>query len=142
MTDRIKLNVLATGVPGLDTLLGGGLPELSFNILAGEPGCGKTTLAQQIMFGLVRPDRRALFFTALGEPPVKMLRYQQQFDFFDFDAVEKSITFINLAEDVHNKAISTPCCSASCMKYRPIRRLPYSLTHFAQSWWAARQLVN
>lgn len=45
MTDRIDLNVLHTGVPGLDTLLGGGLPELSFNIIAGETGCGKTTLS-------------------------------------------------------------------------------------------------
>ena len=75
MTDKVDLRLLATGVPGLDTILGGGLPELSFNIIGGAPGSGKTTFAQQIMFGLAGPGRKALFFTAMGEPPVKMLRY-------------------------------------------------------------------
>lgn len=100
MTDKMDLPLLATGVPGLDTILGGGLPELSFNIIGGAPGCGKTTFAQQIMFSLAGPERKALFFTAMGEPPVKMLRYQQQFDFFDFDKVGDSIEFINLASQV------------------------------------------
>ncbi|WP_395400522.1 RAD55 family ATPase [Pseudoduganella sp. UC29_106] len=76
---KVEIELLATGVPGLDTLLGGGVPEFSFNLLAGTPGSGKTTLAHQIMFSLANPNRRALFFTVLGEPPLKMLRYQQQF---------------------------------------------------------------
>ncbi|MFC4930303.1 RAD55 family ATPase [Massilia sp. GCM10023247] len=100
MTDKIDLRLLATGVPGLDTILGGGLPELSFNIIGGAPGSGKTTFAQQIMFGLASPTRKALFFTAMGEPPVKMLRYQQQFSFFDFDKVGDSVNFISLAPQV------------------------------------------
>ena len=36
----------------------------------------------------------------MGEPPVKMLRYQQQFDFFDFDKVGDSVNFISLAPQV------------------------------------------
>jgi len=100
MTDKLALRTLETGVPGLDTILGGGLPELSFNIIGGAPGSGKTTLAQQIMFALARPDRKALFFTAMGEPPVKMLRYQQLFSFFDVDKVGSEIEFISLAPQV------------------------------------------
>jgi circadian clock protein KaiC len=100
MTDKVDLRLLATGVPGLDTILGGGLPELSFNIIGGAPGSGKTTFAQQIMFGAATPQRKALFFTAMGEPPVKMLRYQQQFSFFDFDKVGDSVHFISLAPQV------------------------------------------
>ena len=100
MTDKIELRLLATGLPGLDTVLGGGLPELSFNIIGGAPGSGKTTFAQQVMFSLASPQRRALFFTAMGEPPVKMLRYQQQFSFFDFDKVGDSVNFISLAPQV------------------------------------------
>jgi circadian clock protein KaiC len=87
-------------VPGLDNLLGGGLPEFSFNLIAGTPGSGKTTLAHQIMFSLARPDNRALFFTVLGEPALKMLRYQQQFSFFDHNKVNESIRFVNLAEEL------------------------------------------
>ena len=78
---------------------GGGLPEFSFNLIAGQPGSGKTTLAHQIMFALATPDRPALYFTVLGEPPIKMLRYQQQFDFFDLDKINRAIRFIKLSED-------------------------------------------
>ena len=42
-----SLELLATGVPGLDQVLGGGLPELSFNLIAGGPGSGKTTLTSR-----------------------------------------------------------------------------------------------
>ena len=99
MTSKVKINNLATGVPGLDEVLGGGLPEFSFNLIAGPPGCGKTTLAHQMMFALATPERPAIFFTVLGEPPMKMLRYQQQFDFFDPARVGGAIRFINLSDD-------------------------------------------
>src|SRR6476659_9071408 len=98
-TTKVKINRLATGVPGFAEVLGGGLPEFSFNLIAVPPGCGKTTLAHQLMFALATPERPALYFTVLGEPPLKMLRYQQQFGFFDPDAVNRSVFFINLADD-------------------------------------------
>lgn len=100
MSERVSIRRLATGVPGLDNLLGGGLPEFSFNLIAGTPGSGKTTLAHQIMFSLARPDNRALFFTVLGEPALKMLRYQQQFAFFDIGKINDAIRFVNLSEDL------------------------------------------
>ncbi|MGM9482798.1 RAD55 family ATPase [Roseateles sp. NT4] len=99
MTSKVKINSLATGVPGLDDLLGGGLPEFSFNLIAGQPGCGKTTLAHQIMFALATQQRPALYFTVLGEPPLKMLRYQQQFSFFDPAAINRSVRFVNLCDE-------------------------------------------
>ena len=72
--DRVKIRKLPTGVPGLDEIFGGGLPEYSFNIIAGAPGGGKTTLAHQIMFANATPESPALYFTVLGEPSIKMLR--------------------------------------------------------------------
>ena len=100
MSKKVSIRRLKTGVPGLDNLLGGGLPEFSFNLIAGTPGSGKTTLAHQIMFSLAEPNNRALFFTVLGEPALKMLRYQQQFPFFDFNKVNESIRFVNLSADL------------------------------------------
>jgi circadian clock protein KaiC len=99
MAAKLTINRLATGVPGLDEVLGGGLPEFSFNLIAGEPGCGKTTLAHQMMFAMATPQRPALYFTVLGEPALKMLRFQQQFAFFDAEKIGGSIRFINLADD-------------------------------------------
>ena len=99
-TERVEIGRLTTGVPGLDEILGGGLPEFSFNLIAGQPGSGKTTLAHQIMFALATPERPALYFTVLGEPPLKMLRYQQQFEFFDARKINESISFVSLSDDM------------------------------------------
>ena len=97
---RVAIRQLPTGVPGLDEILGGGLPEYSFNIIAGAPGCGKTTLAHQIMFANATPERPALYFTVLGEPAIKMLRYQQQYTFFEAAKMDGAIRFINLSHVV------------------------------------------
>src|SRR5580692_11104963 len=100
---RVTIRKLPTGVRGLDDILGGGVPELSFNIIAGSPGCGKTTLAHQIVFANATMKRPALYFTVLGEPALKMLRYQQQYSFFDESKVATAIRFINLSDLVLEK---------------------------------------
>ena len=97
---RVAIRKLPTGVRGLDDILGGGIPEYSFNVIAGMPGSGKTTLAHQIMFANATAKSPALYFTVLGEPAMKMLRYQQQFSFFDQAKVGKAIRFINLSDRV------------------------------------------
>jgi circadian clock protein KaiC len=102
MNDKVSIRQLPTGVPGLDQILGGGLPEFSCNLIVGSPGSGKTTLANQIMFALATPERRAVYFTVVGEPPLKMLRYQQQYDFFDLDRVGESIRFVSVGQDIVN----------------------------------------
>jgi circadian clock protein KaiC len=100
MSSKVTIHRLSTGVPGLDAILGGGLPEFSFNLITGPPGSGKTTLAHQIMFALATREKPALFFTAWGEPPLKMLRYQQQFSFFELDRIDDSISLVNLNDEL------------------------------------------
>src|SRR3984885_1801422 len=97
-SDRVAIRQLPTGVPGLDEILGGGLPEYSFNIIAGAPGCGKTTLAHQIVFANATLENPAIYFTVLGEPALKMLRYQQQYSFFDETKLPDTIRFVNLTD--------------------------------------------
>ena len=99
MNPKVAIRRLATGVPGLDEVLGGGLPEFSFNLIAGPAGCGKTTLAHQLMFALASRQRPALYLTLHGEPLLKMLRYQQQFSFFDTESVNHSVFFLDVADD-------------------------------------------
>jgi circadian clock protein KaiC len=100
MNKKANLRQLATGVPGLDGVLGGGIPEFSFNLIVGSPGAGKTTLAHQMMFALATPEQPALYFTVLGESPLKMLRYQQQFEFFQIGRIDTSIHFVNLSDEI------------------------------------------
>jgi circadian clock protein KaiC len=101
--EKVAINRLTTGVQGLDEITGGGIPEFSFNIIAGAPGCGKTTLAHQFVFANATPERPALFFTVLGEPAIKMLRYQQQYAFFDQSKLGTCVRFVNLSQTVLEK---------------------------------------
>jgi circadian clock protein KaiC len=94
--EKVHIRLLSTGIPSLDTVLGGGLPAYSVNLVAGPPGSGKTTLVQQIIFHNATPERKALVLAVLSEPLVKMLRYQQQFDFFDLDKVDSAVAFFDL----------------------------------------------
>ncbi len=75
-------------------------PDLALfqTIIAGAPGCGKTTLAHQFVFANATPEHPALYFTVLGEPALKMLRYQQQYTFFDLSKLNGSVRFINLSQ--------------------------------------------
>ncbi len=99
MNESVSIRKLHSGVPGLDDVLGGGIPELSFNLICGGPGGGKTTIAHQIMFANASPERKAIYFSIIGEPPIKMLRYQQQYDFFDAAKLgDGSVRFVHLGE--------------------------------------------
>jgi circadian clock protein KaiC len=100
---KVTIKKMPTGVPRLDEVLGGGVPEYSFNLIAGDPGSGKTTLVHQVIFANATVERPAIYFTILGEPALKMLRYQQQFTFFDMTKVNKSIHFINLSQEAMEK---------------------------------------
>ena len=103
---KVSIHKLPTGVRGLDEIMGGGLTEFSFNIIAGGPGCGKTTLAHQIVFANATPEGPALYFTVLGEPAMKMLRYQQQYEFFDETKLTNSVRFVNLSQVVLEKDLN------------------------------------
>ena len=104
--NKVQINKLPTGVAGLDEILGGGLPEFSFNIVAGSPGCGKTTLAHQFVFANATQEHPALYFTVLGEPALKMLRYQQQYSFFDFSKLNSCVRFINLGQVLLDRGLT------------------------------------
>jgi circadian clock protein KaiC len=97
---KVAIHQLPTGVRGLNDILGGGIPEFSFNIICGTPGSGKTTLAHQIAFANATLKKPALYFSVLGEPVLKMLRYQQQYSFFKESMLGKEIRFINLADTI------------------------------------------
>lgn len=54
---------VTTGVPGLDDMLGGGLPEGRFYLVEGDPGTGKTTLGLQFLLAGVAAGEKVLYVT-------------------------------------------------------------------------------
>jgi circadian clock protein KaiC len=56
----------ATGVPGLDDVLEGGLLSSGVYLLQGPPGAGKTILANQMCFHHASIGARAVYVTLLA----------------------------------------------------------------------------
>ncbi|HEY8019452.1 MAG TPA: ATPase domain-containing protein [Thermoanaerobaculia bacterium] len=52
-----------TGVPGLDEILGGGLPRHRMYLVEGDPGAGKTTLAMQFLLEGARRGEPGVYAT-------------------------------------------------------------------------------
>jgi circadian clock protein KaiC len=86
----------ATGVPGLDDILGGGLPRGALVLVIGVPGSGKTTIASQIALVAARNGRRALVLTALSESTGKLLTHLSSYSFFDAALVGGPALFFSL----------------------------------------------
>lgn len=97
---------LTTGNRELDDILGGGLPEASLNIIMGEPGSGKTALAEELIFANADPDRPIVYFTTLTEPLEKVIRYLQQFRFFDIERLNGAIRYESLGDELVSKGLS------------------------------------
>jgi circadian clock protein KaiC len=95
---------LATGIPGLDMVLGGGLEPGSVVVLAGPPGTGKTILAQQICFATSTPEHKAIYYTTLSEPHSKLVKHLEPFAFFEPKALGASVEHIHLGDLLRGEA--------------------------------------
>lgn len=102
---RKSLGKLPTNIPGLDSILSGGIPELSINIVTGPPGAGKTIFTQQILYSNASPDRKALYLVTLSEPSVKLLHYLQRFSFFDAEKVGSDVNYLDIGEVIREKGL-------------------------------------
>ena len=54
---------VATGIPGLDHILYGGLPRRRLYLIEGEPGAGKTTLALQFLLAGIALGEKSLYIS-------------------------------------------------------------------------------
>jgi circadian clock protein KaiC len=89
---------MATGVPGLDVILGGGLEPGAVVVVAGAPGTGKTILAQQICFAAGSPGSKGVYYTTVSEPDTKLVRHLEQFSFFDSGSLGSRVEHIHLGD--------------------------------------------
>jgi circadian clock protein KaiC len=95
-SSSLRLERVSTGIPALDAVLGGGIPARSITVVSGEPGSGKTVLALQMLFHAARQKKKALYFTTLSEPSLKLVRHMQGFRFFDPRLLEDRVKVVDL----------------------------------------------
>lgn len=102
-----QLQVMPTGIPNLDPILGGGIPLYSLNIIAGPPGTGKTVLVQNVLFNFIRrmPEAKALYLTTLSEPTLKIVRYMQHYTFFDPEVFGERVLYQDLGRLLYERKL-------------------------------------
>src|SRR5215207_1133695 len=84
-----------TGVPGLDTVLAGGLFRGGVYIIEGSPGSGKTTLGNQICFHRAHAGESTIYITLLAEAHTRMISHLRQMEFFRPELIPSSIYYIS-----------------------------------------------
>jgi len=118
----LDLKRISTGIPGLDGILLGGIPEFANILLAGAPGSGKTILTQNILFNINKTTgRNVVYFTTLTEPQIKVIRYQQKFSFFNVDTFMNSVIFQDIGYLIRTKGLREGLAAINeiVMKYNP-----------------------
>jgi circadian clock protein KaiC len=102
----ITMERLTTGIPGLDTVLGGGLPASAVVVVGGPPGAGKTVLSVQVAFHQAALGRRALLLTTLSEPHEKLIRHTEGFAWFDPTRLGTQIQYLSLYDALQDGGAS------------------------------------
>lgn len=77
-----------TGIKGLDSLLGKGIPTGTSTIIAGGPGSGKTIICLQIANHAATNGEKVLYIS-LEEPPDRLKKHMQDFN-WDPELLEKT----------------------------------------------------
>lgn len=89
-------DTLATGVPQLDVLLGGGIVRNSMMLIMGSSGVGKTVLASQIAWMTASHGDPVVVVTAFSEPHHKLIANLERFAFFEREYIGDQIRLINV----------------------------------------------
>jgi circadian clock protein KaiC len=88
--------IIETGVPTLDFILGGGIPARQSVVVTGEPGSGKTILCSQIAFAQAARGQRVVIATVASEAQDKLLEELEGFSFYDAERVGDEIYLVSI----------------------------------------------
>lgn len=97
-SDRSEL--APTGIEGLDTVLGGGLPRRQLCVVQGDPGAGKTTLALQFALAGARSGERVLYVTTSeSEEEIEALAHSHGWELGDLHVRSLDLRTLLIDED-------------------------------------------
>ena len=84
------LQLIKTGIDGLDRLLGGGIPKGSTVLVSGPPGAGKTVISLEYTFKRAKKGERVLFVSTC-ELLYNINRFASSLSFFDLSVIKIGI---------------------------------------------------
>lgn len=83
---------VASGIPGLDTLIDGGFPAGKVVLILGEPGTGKTILTSQYLYWGASQRSEKGVYVGLNEPKTRFMAEMSSLG-MDFAQLEKDNRF-------------------------------------------------
>lgn len=86
---------IATHVPGLDEITGGGLLRSGVYILQGVPGAGKTILANQVVHRHAAAGGNVVYVTMLAESHGRLMQHMEGFSFFDPSLLPQRVYYVS-----------------------------------------------
>lgn len=98
---------IPTGIPGLDEMIGGGLPVPSITLVAGEAGTGKTTFCNQFLCKGAERKEPGLYFMISGDSPSLVFKFASTYEFVKEDYFCKEIRYVDLGEPIENTKSSS-----------------------------------
>lgn len=94
-TRSSALEMVRSGIEGLDAVLQGGFLTGGVYIVQGEPGAGKTILGNQLCYNHVQTGGCALYVTLLAESHARMMAHIGAMSFFDPKAVPDRVYYMS-----------------------------------------------
>ncbi|MBI2013377.1 MAG: hypothetical protein HYS87_00905 [Candidatus Colwellbacteria bacterium] len=85
-----KLQIQPMGIPGLDSVLNGGLVEGSSVILSGQPGTGKTVIGLQWLFTGYTKFKEPGVYISTTEPIASAIKNTRTLGFYSQSAVDEA----------------------------------------------------
>src|SRR5438309_6292761 len=93
--DPESRKLFPTGIAGLDTLLGGGIPQRQFVTVTGTPGSGKTILCSQIAFLAAARGLSVVIGTITSEAQDKLIEELSSLTFFRPELLAERVFLIS-----------------------------------------------
>jgi circadian clock protein KaiC len=104
--EETELTRVPSGIEGLDTILRGGFFEGGLYIVQGEPGSGKTILANQICAHHVNKGGKAIYATLLAESHARLMQQLRTLSFFDESAIPERLVFLSALSALEDRGLS------------------------------------
>ena len=97
MSKMEDVRLVKTGIPGLDDLLRGGLPEQSITLISGPPGIGKSNMGLQFIYnGIMEYDEPGIYMS-VEYSRTEVQKYCRNFG-WDLNALEKANKLVVLEQ--------------------------------------------
>lgn len=96
---------IATGIPGLDIITGGGLAAGGLYLIEGRAGAGKTLLSSQFAFARAEQGEHVVYVSLIAESHGKLVEHLTSMSFFRPEAVGRAVHYVSAYAELHDRGL-------------------------------------